>query len=369
MMPYILVFMVCIFLTSISSRKKIIPLLLSCLILSLFAGFRDKNIGSDTDFYPHWYISEIRYIHNLIDLITIETERNLDKGYLFLYWIASWIGNQYWIGLFLTELVISVFTFLGFIRLSRYFKGGIAIFTMAFLLLVFNYTLNAMRQECAISICFFAFSYLWEKKWIPYLCWTFVACTFHSSAIITLALPFLMMISYISNDKKRNLLISFLFLMMCTVTMAFWTLLDMIGDLGLFNEAYTMRYGEGGAFEGVERLPYAPLLLCLVFYLIMYNSYRKKIMDKNIFLFQFLITTIYLLCLTFQLLIVFLYRIGLYFYILSIYFFSIELSSKKTNPVLKIGCILYLMAYWIFLYVVKNTSETYPYTSKILGID
>lgn len=110
-MPYILVFMVCIFLTSISSRKKIIPLLLSCLILSLFAGFRDKNIGSDTDFYPHWYISEIRYIHNLIDLITIETERNLDKGYLFLYWIASWIGNQYWIGLFLTELVISVFTF------------------------------------------------------------------------------------------------------------------------------------------------------------------------------------------------------------------------------------------------------------------
>ena len=114
--------MVCIFLTSISSRKKIIPLLLSCLILSLFAGFRDKNIGSDTDFYPHWYISEIRYIHNLIDLITIETERNLDKGYLFLYWIASWIGNQYWIGLFLTELVISVFTFLGFIRLSRYFK-------------------------------------------------------------------------------------------------------------------------------------------------------------------------------------------------------------------------------------------------------
>ena len=138
--------MVCIFLTSISSRKKIIPLLLSCLILSLFAGFRDKNIGSDTDFYPHWYISEIRYIHNLIDLITIETERNLDKGYLCLYWIASWIGNQYWIGLFLTELVISVFTFLGFIRLSRYFKGGIAIFTMAFLLLVFNYTLNAMRQ-------------------------------------------------------------------------------------------------------------------------------------------------------------------------------------------------------------------------------
>lgn len=77
--------------------------------------------------------------------------------------------------------------------------------------------------------------------------------------------------------------------MMCTVTMAFWTLLDMIGDLGLFNEAYTMRYGEGGAFEGVERLPYAPLLLCLVFYLIMYNSYRKKLWTKIFFYSNFLL--------------------------------------------------------------------------------
>lgn len=368
MMPYILVFMVCIFLNSISSRKRNIPLLLSCLILALFAGFRDRNIGSDTDFYPHWYISEIRYIHNLIDLITIETERNLDKGYLFLYWIASWIGNQYWIGLFLTELVISVFTFLGFIRLSKYFKGGLVIFTMAFLLLIFNYTLNAMRQECAISICFFAFSYLWEKKWISYLCWTFVAYTFHSSAIITLTLPFLIMVSYVSNDKKRNLLILFLLLMTGIVALTFWTLLGMIGDVGLF-EVYATRYGEGGAFEGAERVPYAPLLLCVIFYLIMYNSYRKGIIDKNIFAFQFLIATIYLLCLTFQVLSVYLYRIGLYFYILSIFFFSIQLSSKKTNVVLKIGCISYLIVYWIFLYVVKNTSETYPYTSKILGID
>lgn len=91
-------------------------------------------------------------------------------------------------------------------------------------------------------------------------------------------------------------------------------------------------------------------------------------MDKNIFLFQFLITTIYLLCLTFQLLSVFLYRIGLYFYILSIYFFSIELSSKKTNPVLKIGCILYLMAYWIFLYVVKTQVKLILILQKYWGL-
>ena len=81
----------------------------------------------------------------------------------------------------------------------------------------------------------------------------------------------------------------------------------------------------------------------------MYNSYRKKIMDKNIFsipisyyhnlFIVFDISTTE--CLFYIELIVFLY--------LKYLFFSIELSSKKTNPVLKIGCILYLMAYWIFL--------------------
>lgn len=366
MLPYILVFIICILLNSISSRKRIIPLLLSCLILSILAGVRDKNIGADTDGYPHWYISESQSIHDFMDLITVETD--LDKGYLFLYWIGSWIGNQYWIGLFLTELVISVFTFLGFLRLNKHFKGGLVIFTTVFLLLIFNYTLNAMRQECAISICFFAFSYLWEKRWVSYLCWTFVAYTFHSSAIITLALPFLLMVSSVSNDRKRKVLTLSLLLIMGIIAMTFWTLLSMIGNLGLFNAAYATRYGEEGSFEGAERIAYAPLLLCVLFYIVMYFSYRKEIFNKKFLTFQLLITTGYLACLSLQVLSMYLYRVGLYFYILSIYFFSIELSSKKTNSVLKICCISYLVVYWVFLYVIKNSSETYPYTSKILGI-
>lgn len=90
-------------------------------------------------------------------------------------------------------------------------------------------------------------------------------------------------------------------------------------------------------------------------------------MDKNIFLFQFLITTIYLLCLTFQLLSVFLYRIGLYFYILSIYFFLLNCLLRKQ--------ILFKnWMYPIFNGILdislcsKNTSETYPYTSKYWGL-
>ena len=81
MMPYIPVFMVCIFLIDkFKEKNHSFTIIMSDIII--ICGFRDKNIGSDTDFTLIGYI-RIRYIHNLIDLITIETERNLDKGYLF----------------------------------------------------------------------------------------------------------------------------------------------------------------------------------------------------------------------------------------------------------------------------------------------
>ena len=344
-------------------------MLLSCLILAFFAGFRDRTIGSDTDFYPHWYIEELKYIHSFYDLVTIETEMNLDKGFLGLYWIGSWISNKYWIGLFLTEFVISFFCFMGFVRLSKHFDGGMSIFTITYLFLVFNYSLNAMRQECAISICFYAFSYLWEKKWVPYICWTMLAYTFHSSAIITMVLPLFLIISNIQSDKKRNLFLFCCVIALAIIAFSFWTLLSMIGDIGLFNEAYAARYGESGEFEGSERVPLAPLILCFIIYVIMYLSYKNGAIDKKGFTFHILVTTVYVFGITLQTLNVYLYRVALYFYVISIYFFAIELSSKKTMPLMRLAGISYLFVYWVFLYVIKNTSETYPYTSKILGID
>ena len=87
MFPYLVVFAICLFLNSRSSSKKILPILLSCLILSLLAGFRDLSVGADTDYYPHWYISALRNIKNFPDIVNLET--NLDKGFLFLYWVNN----------------------------------------------------------------------------------------------------------------------------------------------------------------------------------------------------------------------------------------------------------------------------------------
>lgn len=369
MFPYLVVFAICLFLNSLSSRKRPLLLFLSCLILSLFAGFRDRTIGSDTMAYPPMYIYVVKHIHSLYDLFVYEYSEHLDRGFLFVYGIASWIGNQYWIGLFLIELIITFFTFAGFLRLSRYFNGGIFFFTYAFLFLIFNYSMNAMRQECAISIVFFAFSFLWEKRWIPYICWTIVAYTFHSSALVTLLLPFFLWVASIRGDKVRTIVVAGIIGGMVFVTIVFWSLLEFIGQLGMFNDAYVGRYGENSTYEGNESLPTIPVVLCIIYYYVSYISYRKKIINSLILCFQFLVNSLYMTSLFLSLLNQYLYRIGLYFQIITIFLISKELSSRKLNPLIKYFIIIIITVYWFRHYVVRNSSETVPYTSAILGLN
>ena len=325
------------------------------------------HVGTDTDLYPPTYMSALRKITSFSDIIHLESD--LDKGYLFLYWIGAWIDRHIWIELFLTELVISVFTFLGYYRLSKHFGSSIIVFTLAFLFLIYNYTLNAMRQECAIAITFFAFSYLWEKRWIYYILWMSVAYTFHSSTIIALSVPFLLYVSNIESDRKRNRMVLITIISIVIAFASFYYIVNMIADYGLFNEAYATRYGEGGAYEGTSRVAFAPLSISLTIYYFIYLSYKKQIVNNNVIAFHILLNTIYMLCLFLSTLSVFLYRIGLSFYIIDVYLLSVELSSKKVNVVLRTISILVMIVYWVFNYIIKNNSETYPYTSEIIGIN
>lgn len=342
------------------------PILISCLILSLLAGVRDMHVGTDTDLYPLTYMSALRKITSFSDIFNYETD--LDKGYLFLYWIGAWIDRHIWIELFLTELVISVFTFLGCYRLSKHFGNSIVIFTLAFLFLIYNYTLNAMRQECAIAITFFAFSYLWEKRWIYYILWMSVAYTFHSSTIISLAVPFLLYVSNIESDRKRKRMVIITIVSIVLVLASFYYIVNMIVDFGLFKEVYAERYAEEGTYNGARRVAFAPLSISLMTYYFIYLSYKKKIVNNKVLAFHILLNTIYMLCLFLSTLSVFLYRIGLSFYIIDVYLLSVELSSKKINVVLRTLAVIIMIVYWVLNYIIRNNSSTYPYTSEIIGI-
>ena len=324
------------------------------------------NIGIDTSLYPPTYMSAVRDIKGISDFVSMDNY--LDKGFLFIYWVSSWFTDQLWMGLFITELVICVFTFLGFYRINKYLKGNIVIFTVIFLFFTYNQTLNIMRQQCALAVSFFAFTYLWEKRWIPYCFWTLIAFSFHASTIISLLLPIILYVANIKNDQKRKIGVFLLLIIALITFLSFYYILSLVTDMGL-SEVYEDRYGEDGKYGGLNKISSAPLVVCFMIFYIMFVSYRNRIISKNLFSFHFMINAIYLGCLFLSLLSVFLHRIGLCFFNIDIFLMSVELSSKRLNPFVRLSALLVVILFWLLKNVVHNDYMTYPYTSKILGID
>ena len=226
---------------------------------------------------------------------------------------------------------------------------------------------NAMRQMCAVAITFYAFSYLWEKKWLPYIGWTLLGITFHSSAAVTLLLSVIYIVVLSVNASVKKYLISISFVLMGISVYYYYDLLFLLGGMGVFKEVYMERYGEDGVFEG-SKISNSMIAIFLLVYYILYLSCKRNLINRYVSQFHFIIHTFYTFTLFLSLYSVFLYRIGLYFYLISLFLFSVELSSKKMPNTWRWITILVFAFYWVFNYMIKGNSETIPYTSKILGI-
>lgn len=364
MFPYLIVFAICILLNSISLNKSKIPLVLSCLILSLLAGFRDIGVGTDTVTYSEEYFSAARYVRKLSDISN--ANEFYDKGYLTLNWIGRFFSDRIWIVFFLTELIITGFTFGAVYRMRKFFHVDLVIFTALFLFFEYNYTYNAMRQLCAVSITLFAFSYLLERKWLHYIGWIIIAVTFHSSAAISLSIPFMYMISELKNKRLRKYLTIFFVASMILSVYSYYQLLIMLGALGAFKESYVNTYGENGSFEG-SRVSFSLMIIFVLIYCVIIKSYKNKLLKDSDILLHFLIHTVYAIILFLSLYSIYLYRLGWYFFPISMFYVSVELSKKKTQ-MYRLVTIFIFAFYWVFNYYIKGNSETIPYTSKILGI-
>ncbi|MBQ4406187.1 MAG: EpsG family protein [Bacteroidales bacterium] len=365
MFPYLIVFTVSIIVCCLYNDRRKWIIIIPCLLLSLLAGFRDKGIGTDTLVYIDRYFSYASQCKNISDIINADAF--YDKGFLLLALIASLIDNEIGIFYFIIELVILTFCFLAYYRLSKYYKISLGVFMIVFLFLEYNYSLNAMRQLCAMSIVLFAFSYLIEKKWLIFSLWELVSYFFHSSAIISLSLVVFVYISNIEKSNKR-IILTFIIIGVAFLAVAFYSiLLNYFAVLDVFKSDYAERY-QVNYYEGRGRVAFAPLGVSLIIYLIMYLFFKHCKENSKLVYCHFLVQTIYTFTLFLSLYNVYAYRIGLYFFMISILLFSVELSSKRINNIEKICSFIVIVFYWFFNYVINNNSETIPYTSKILGI-
>ena len=175
---------------------------ISILILSIFAGIRDTSVGTDVEYYVvKHYFWALNYIDQPFEFILfLNSYDEVEFLYSMIVYIGGFFENLNLI-LFILSFITNVFIYLG-LSLER---KNIS-------LLFYNYSLNIVRQACALSITFYIFSLILNNKISIHklLILSLIAIGFHWSSIAIIFLFYL--IAFCNNKNHTTILIFICFL-------------------------------------------------------------------------------------------------------------------------------------------------------------
>jgi len=172
------------------------------LALPILVGALRFNVGTD-------YASYVSMYHSLSNLplgrYFSDVFPQIEVGFFLLIKLSKFIANTPYFLFAVSSLVTVIFFYLG---LKRYKVNHPALVYLLFLLIIFPLTLNIVRQGIAMSICFYALSFVIERRPKGYFFWVIIAGLFHTTALLILPIYFL---NRIINNNNKNSHISILF--------------------------------------------------------------------------------------------------------------------------------------------------------------
>lgn len=147
--------------------------------LVLFAGLRDRRVGTDTETY-------IRQFH-ASESFDIVINRQ-DTGYYLLSWFARLLSDSYAVLLLLISAIVVCCYMTTITRVVKRYETALYLFVA---LSVYTFFFNGARQGIAAAICFLAIPFLLERRLWPYIALVMVAATFHRTALVAVPLYWL----------------------------------------------------------------------------------------------------------------------------------------------------------------------------------
>lgn len=375
MFPYLVVNIlnvICAFFADISYRKYkplcwfwLALIILTCTVIY---GLRDFGVGTDTILYTGLYFKEATYVHDWVSFMN--TPEHMDKGYVVIAMISHFLGDKPQALLIFTEFFIITFFILGLYQLKKVWGIHFWIYIFIFCCLLAGYSLNLMRQFCAMSMLFFGFSLLVQKKWIPYVVIQILAYYIHSTSVCFLCVPMIYFMSFLTNIKLRNIVTVAGFILLAAMISSYFYFLAWAGDLGIITELYADRYSEGGEFAtGNERFSWGMTIYAywLVTLILIFVAYKIKACEGRTIYITFTMFIITTLLQQLNQIVMNMHRVSLYIAIVYYAYLSMLYKSPKITIVIKIlGYMLF--AYQWYKLAAHRGISVYPYTSKILGI-
>lgn len=368
MIEYIITFSLAIFFSYLADKnyhKRILFYLFSSFAIAIpviLAGFRDETIGTDINTYIIHSFEQASNYNNLGDYVS---DTNIDKIFAILMYISRNNSDNVAIPLLIISLFNILCTYIAIVKMRIYVS--IPFCMTIFLFSFYNLSLNLMRQSMALSACLLSFVFLLRRYYYKFIIMFLLAFLCHSSSIFFL---FPLLIWLLVDNKFHKLksnkytLLYVLFLPM--IFLLYDTLLSGAVNIGIFSEKYLMYSTlEKHGGTNVSSIFVATYVILTI---VIYTSFIRN--RNKIFLYSFLITYGILIVGLLSNISIWAGRLSLYFQIIIVILyplFIINVPKSKRN-LYKTLYVALLIFYWWYVYINNNSGETYPYTSKILGI-
>ena len=340
-----------------TERKNKVMIGLGLLAPILIGGLR-FGVGTDFGNYVTIYNN---LSHLSLDQYFALQSIDMEIGFYLLMKLSNFITSNY-VFMFVASSFLTVLFF--YLGLRRFNVKHSAIVYFLFLTISFPFSLNGVRQAIAVSICFYAFSFIMQRQWKRYITWVVVASLFHQSALILLPFYFInrLLPKTIVNDKKK---IDFTLLKVFALAAVVFLLLPYVYSLleaaSIFGKYSTYQTIAAEGNNYIFYLKVALLGAVLLFY--------KRIIARNpkhVFFFILIVLDIVLSTLGFVS--PFIKRIALYFSLFSPLLLTpiIDVFSDKLGKFLSIALLItYGLAYFYLAYYVLGQSEIFPYQTII----
>lgn len=327
--------------------------------ISIFAGARSTSVGTDTEYYLVNHFNWAQGYKNQFPefLKYMYKYEEVDVLYIVLVYICSiGFGNVH-VLMFALSLITNTFMYLALIQKREQISVSTGWFISCFIL--YNTTLNIMRQSCAIAILTYSIVAYDQKKISnrKLIVLGIIATLLHRSA--PLAMLIILILYLFNNNRKYKYLLILLTSLICAFPLFFEFLKFVISRLNFLPIRYMTYFVDDNAVQSGVLLDTIMYMLPTVGLIICRLKCKKREMAKYI--------SMGLICVAASLRSnMLMNRLNYYF----IVFFSISIplsirvmTKKREGRLIYGGMILFCIVFlWIINIVMYNYGQTCPYT-------
>ena len=171
----------------IMNRTKILPYIILFVFVVLISGLRYR-VGIDTLNYMEVYNS-LPSIKNVTEIFDSEDNYSIRPLFLLLVVISKLFSNDFWVCQLLHAIILNSCVFYFLYRESKYPFFCVAMYLFVYF---FYFNMEIMRESLAVGVFLLARNVLYQRRWVRYCIYVFIASLFHYSAFFMVVYPFVL---------------------------------------------------------------------------------------------------------------------------------------------------------------------------------